>query len=153
MGFQSDIYLGWVGKQRIVDVLGAATYEEHLAKEEHAVGDGEIAGASDAVVDYLSAKYGSEKLRFGRRKPPIYELLEWEFEGKDVGEEYHVFGVPLTGRYFPTFLDFADENGGLYIKRFHRDLLDDIEWFRKFLVCAGKADYDSAEVFVKDNWY
>jgi hypothetical protein len=153
LGFQSDIYLGWVGKQRIIDVLGISVYESHLPKGEHAVGGGDVAGASEAVVAYLSAKYGAEKLRFGRERPSIYELLEWEFEGEDVGEDNHVFGVPLTSRYFPTFLDFAHEHGGLYVKRFGQSLFDDVEWFREFLVNAGKTHYESAEVFVKDHWY
>lgn len=152
MGFQSDIYLGWAGKRRIVEALGEELYEAHRREETPHLG--EIGGIGEAVTEYLARKYGRERLRFGRLGLRLYEMLEFESEGRDVGEDYYVFGIQLTGRYFPSFLDFEQEHGGLYIKRMYdRDLVEDVEWFRSFLIGKGLTRYETAEVFVKDNWY
>lgn len=153
MGFQSDIYLGWAGKQSIVAAIGQEAYDCLCEKGENAHDDPQIEGASGAIKAYLASKYGSDALKFSKRHQ-IHEELQWEVEGEDQGEEFHVFGIALTGRYSPQFLDFRHPHGGLYVKRFNRDLHDDVEWFRSFLVNEkGMEHYVSAELLVLDKWY
>ncbi|NTF17138.1 hypothetical protein G6L37_01670 [Agrobacterium rubi] len=154
MGFQSDIYLGWTGRQNIVSVIGQDAYDALLEKGENAHDDPEIEGASIAIRTYLGAKYGEEALKFDKKHHYVHEEFQWEVEGEDVGEEFHIFGIPLTSRYFPQFLDFRERSGGLYVKRFNKDLHEDIEWFRTFLVEEkGLKHYESAEILVLDRWY
>ena len=54
-------------------------------------------------------------------RPFVFELFY------DVGEmddtpETSTFGVALSGRYFPTFLDWKDEHGTLYPVRFDAEM-------------------------------
>jgi hypothetical protein len=157
MGFQSDIYLGFAGKAEIVVAVGDEPYRKYVpdasgeSEEEHCV---EHIVPRDAVLEYLKTKYGwsvdpKEDFAIG-----ITEMFKWDNEGEDVGEDAHLYGVKLTSRYFPAFLDFREEHGGLYLKRFNKDLLDDIEWVRAYLVNElGLQHYQNAEILVLDQWY
>jgi hypothetical protein len=158
MGFQSDIYLGFAGKQDIVASVGEEPYRKYVhdasgesEEEEHYI---ENIVPRAAVLDYLKAKYGwgvhpQETSAIG-----IAEIFKWDSEGEDVGEEHHLYGVKLTARYFPAFLDFREESGGLYLKRFSKSLLEDVEWVRAYLVNElGLQHYKNAEVLVLDQWY
>lgn len=156
MAFQSDIYLGWTGKQNIISVIGQGAYDALLEKGENAHDDPEVEGAAVAIRDYLGAKYGPETLQFETKRHPhrVREEFQWEVDGEDQGEEFHTFGIPLTGRYSPRFLDFREKYGGLYVKRFNKDLHEDVDWFRAFLVNEKKLKhYESAELLVLDRWY
>lgn len=154
MGFQSDIYLGWTGKQNVISAIGQDAYDALLEKGENAHDDPEVDGAAAAMKVYLSAKYGVETLKFQEKRHRVCEEFRWEVDGEDQGDAFHTFGIPLTGRYFPRFLDFRDPRGGLYVKRFNKDLYDDVEWFRAFLVEEkGLKHYERAELLVLDRWY
>ncbi|TLX15951.1 hypothetical protein [Rhizobium sp. MHM7A] len=158
MGFQSDIYLGFAGKQEIIAAVGEELYRKYLPdasgereEEEHYVED--IVPRSVAL-DYLKTKYGWSVHPRETSAIGIAEVFKWDHEGEDVGEDVHLYGVKLTSRYFPAFLDFREESGGLYLKRFNKDLLDDIEWVRAYLVNdLGLQHYKNAEVLVLDQWY
>lgn len=66
-------------------------------------------------------------------------------------QEFHLFGIALTGRYAPRFLDFRETHGGLF---FNKDFHEDVEWFRAFLVSEkGLKHYVTAELLVLDRWY
>lgn len=158
MGFQSDIYLGFAGKKEIVAAIGEEAYRKYLPdpsgereEEEHYI---EHIVPRDVVLSYLKEKYGWSVNPSETTAIQIVELFQWGQEGEDVGEDFHLYGVKLTSRYFPAFLDFREEDGGLYLKRFNKDLLEDIEWVRAYLADElGLQHYKNAEVLVLDQWY
>ena len=158
MGFQSDIYLGFAGKQAIVAAVGDEPYRKYVPdasgeseEEEHYV---EHIVPRAAALEYLKTKYGWSVDPREDSSIGIAEMFKWDNEGEDVGEDVHLYGVKLTSRYFPAFLDFREESGGLYLKRFSKELLDDIEWVRTYLVdVLGLNHYRNAEVLVLDEWY
>lgn len=154
MGFQSDIYLGFAGKREIIAAVGEEPYRKYLPvasgegeAEEHYV---ENIVPRSVVLEYLKAKYGWSVHPRETSAIGIAEVFKWDHEGEDV----HLYGVKLTSRYFPAFLDFREESGGLYLKRFNKDLFEDIEWVRAYLVNElGLKHYENAEVLVLDRWY
>ncbi len=158
MGFQSDIYLGFAGKEKIVAAVGEEPYRRYVPdaegereEEEHYV-EGIVPRA--AALEYLNTKYGWSVDPREDSAIGIAEIFKWDHEGEDVGQDDHLYGVKLTSRYFPAFLDFREESGGLYLKRFNKELLDDIEWVRSYLVnTLGLKHYQNAEVLVLDQWY
>lgn len=158
MGFQSDIYLGFAGKQDIVAAVGEEPYRKYVPdasgereEEEHYVED---IVPRTVVLDYLQRKYDWSVHPQETSAIGINELFKWDHEGEDVGEENHLYGVKLTERYFPAFLDFREEYGGLYLKKFSKGLFEDIEWVRAYLVNElGLQHYKNAEVLVLDQWY
>jgi hypothetical protein len=158
MGYQSDIYLGFAGKNEIVAAIGEETYKGLLPdpsnereEDEHYVDNVVPRGV---VLAYLKGKYDWSPHPRETTAIQIVELFHWGQEGEDVGEENHLYGVKLTSRYFPAFLDFREESGGLFLKRFNKALLDDIEWVRSYLVDElGLLHYKNAEIIVLDQWY
>lgn len=158
MGFQSDIYLGFAGKNEIVREIGTKPYkgfafDEAGAREleDHFVED---VVPRDVCRSYLKEKYGWPVNPALKAEVGINEVFIWEQEGEDIGEENHLYGVKLTNRYFPAFLDFRESSGGLYLKKFDKQLLADIEWVRSYLVNeAGLKHYQNAEILVLDKWY
>lgn len=157
MGFQSDIYLGWVGKNEISKVMGPDFYEKYCPDE---YGDCAaehfhiLENTRPAILKYLDEKHDFKPAVTDKSAFEIKEYFTWEFDGEDVGEDCHILGVQLTDRYSPAFLDFREEHGGLYVKLFNQALLDDIEWFRNYLITErGLAHYATAQVFTRDNWY
>lgn len=106
------------------------------------------------MLAYLKGKYDWALHPSETATIQIVELFQWGQEGEDVGEENHLYGVKLTSRYFPAFLDFREESGGLFLKRFNKELLADIEWVRSYLVNElGLLHYKNAEVIVLNQWY
>jgi hypothetical protein len=154
MGFQSDVVLGFRGMKTIrelvstfpncPDVNDIEELDQFLYRE--------LEGSNTKTREYLSKKYRVEiPDHYPLEDMGVYLLID-----KDDGyeEEDYVYGVKLTDRYRPVFLDFENPHGGLDIKTLNKDFFEDIEAARKILIEDYKLDYMyNAEIFIRDHWY
>jgi len=153
MAFQSDIYLGWVGRERITGIMGPDFYAED-GRGNWVDRHTDLPQLRPLVLDYLRNRYGFVPSRDDRRSFRLFETLEVETDGRRLEDGDHVLGIQLTARYRPAFLDFRSAHGGLHIKTLDRTLFDDIEWLRRrVLEIEGMGRYSHAQIFVRDNWY
>lgn len=150
MAFQSDIYIGWTGFTTIKSVfpeiehVDLYTIDDMLYKEI----------PNDTIRTYLCNKYGLKITKEDMCEP--YQSFYGPNNEQGIDEcdvESFALGVNLTSRYYPTFLDFREPSGGLFMKRFDTNLYEDIEWFRQYLITNFDRRYANADIFVKDNHY
>lgn len=149
MAFQSDVYLGWQGEDKIREVLKETSLKlEKLDQKYFSV----MADSQDPIRNYLSQKY-EINIPAAYDMANLTESLHCNGPDYEIEPSDYLFGVQLTQRYRPVFLDFRDAYGGLYVKKIDKDFLEDIEWMRRYLISRGLDRYETAEVFIRDEWY
>ena len=112
----------WEADEKTGDIVEIPEkHYKRLAKAHRAA----LAGAGFTVqrIDDQYGRYLLTDTPLGTRcfRPFMFELF-YDISEMDDTPETSTFGVGLSARYFPTFLDWKDEHGTLYPVRFDTEM-------------------------------
>jgi hypothetical protein len=149
MAYGNVVLLGWrwPKAQKVLKELGVDLQECCGYKFDEKTPDGFGGGLREAHIEALKEmgftfvrpkqEYGYDVwlTPLGERQFASF-CAEFVYDPDEMGDEPQdaVFGVSLSSRYFPTFLDWQDSHGGLEVIEFDQELLDQIEIARKHIM-------------------
>lgn len=156
MAYGSELYLGFVGEQSVLDILKALglEYSEDEGLAENASMDKLLEKAHhDAIVEMglkildpsrikksngrtVDADYAYVLGLDGKIRQTCIWRLEVDYDPREMGHEKEdmLVGISLVSRYFPVFLDWNKDHGGSGdTMSLTPDILKNIEIARKHI--------------------
>lgn len=163
MAYGNEVWLAYVGEDKIRTVLASLgiklpgltvdrepgswdAFEDALRnlpyhqalRKAHLCALGLLGFMVADVQRNASPSYTAFDTPLGRREFAPFEL-EFSFDPDEMGEEpkHAILGVPLSGRYTPTFLDWKNVDGTLHPVVFDTEMIRNIRIAREEILVAA----------------